>query len=168
MITRAYAARRLARLPERATELARRHVLYFDQLLARNSPNAELAARYSWVNDSACSIEDIRSSIERTLEISELRLAIRMIVNSAPIWLYLDRVEDFRTLAANALVEIRPEATIEEHSAAQVLQQTVANSHWHSFGNAADKELAFSRSLELASSLGLQAHPDARVGRCQQ
>ena len=160
--TRFYAEERLAQQSEESL-LGERHARHLLSLLAgaeREWPH-EPAAR--WIARYGDRIDDLRAALDRCFAHTGLALGRALLIASAPLWIRLALMQEFRDYLERAL-RGSPEAETWEPRAEMQLENLLGMAIWQT-RLGPEMTAAFRRALSLAEQLGdLDAQIDALRG----
>jgi predicted ATPase/DNA-binding winged helix-turn-helix (wHTH) protein len=151
--TRAYAAGKLAQSDD-ADQIARRHAVYYRDLMRRAEAERNSHAGLAWLAIYERSIDDVRAAIDWALSpAGDLRIGLELTVASGPLWFQLSLMPEYRERTERALHRLlgaaNPDPMIEMR-----LQIALGHAIWYTTLSPDALQSTFARALELAEQTG--------------
>jgi predicted ATPase/DNA-binding winged helix-turn-helix (wHTH) protein len=151
--TRAYAIEKLDESGERE-RIARRHAEYYRDLFARAEAEALARRRREWLADYAWEVDNLRSALDWAFspDGGDISVGIALTAAAVPLWVYLSLIEECRRRVERALAAVA--AATADGRLEMKLQAALATSLGQAGGAGTKTESAWTRSRDLAESLG--------------
>lgn len=151
--TRAYALEKLAESGERE-QLARRHAEYFRGLFERAEAEWEQRPTSEQLSDYGRQIDNLRAAIDWAFSTDgDALIGIALTTAAVPLWMHLSLLEECRGRVEQA-IDALAVAAIDDTRLAMKLHAALGASLAWVGGAVAEIELAWTRALHFAESLG--------------
>jgi len=146
--TRAFAEGKLAAWSTSYVKVARSHAEYFLQMFIQGNPNERRAEDYRQI------VPDVRAAIRWALSHAEhVNLGIRLIIDSAPMWLRLSILKEYASIIEAAADRLWLDPAIVSRDA-MWLAPSLHNAHYNSIGLSDKIFPMLENALRLAGEYG--------------
>jgi predicted ATPase/DNA-binding winged helix-turn-helix (wHTH) protein len=151
--TRAFAIEKLDESGERE-RIVRRHAKYYRDLFARAEAEVLARRKMEWLADYAREVDNLRSALDWSFspDGGDISVGIALTAAAVPLWVYLSLIEECRRRVERALAALA--TAIADARLEMKLQAALATSLGQAGGAGTKTESAWTRSLDLAGSLG--------------